>query len=620
MFPPARPQPSRGAPRMPIDAPVDARLTPTEAAAEKARHRRELFVRRAPWLRLLGLEIIVAAVWLHNDLILGTHDPATFTWLWAGVTAYVFVVWAALARWYDGTRRLWMPDVATALDTVVVAVCVYASGGDRSWLFFLLAVRVADQVAMGARRVVLFSHLNVACYLAVLAWVRWVDGRAVAWEAEAVKVFIVYGTQVYFSVAARAADRLRERRDAAVGLARDLIAQLEEKAAQLEAERRRAEEASRAKSEFLSRMSHELRTPLNAILGFAQLQELEGGGGDREGVEQILKAGRHLLSLIDEVLDISRIESGRMAMSIEPVPVQEVVAEVLALVRPLASQRGVRVPAALDVGRDRHVRADRRRLEQVLLNLASNAIKYNRPGGEVRLSFQDCGDGRVCLAVTDTGPGIAAEKMDRLFTPFERLGAEDGEVEGVGIGLALSRGLMEAMGGTLTATSTPGTGSTFVAALPAAESPLAAAEAAGHAPAVDGAGPAIHPSDERLVLYVEDNASNVKLVERVLAQRAGLRLLTAFQGRLGLELARQHRPAVVLLDLHLPDIGGDEVLRLLRDDPETRGIPVVVISADASAGQIERMLAGGARAYLTKPLDVRQFLGVLDEALQEAAA
>jgi len=373
-----------------------------------------------------------------------------------------------------------------------------------------------------------------------------------------------------------------------------------------------AERANQAKSEFLSRMSHEFRTPLNAILGFAQVLELEPLQPKQgESVGYILKAGQHLLGLIDEVLDIARIEAGRLRLSLEPVAVKTVLDEARSLIRPLAEERRIRLQVAASEAGNLYVLADRQRLKQVLLNLLANAVKYNREGGAVTLSTEEAPGNRLRFKVTDTGPGIPPERIERLFTPFERLGAEANSVEGTGLGLALSKSLAEAMGGAIGVESEVGRGSAFWVELPRAEDPEASVvRAAKSAPD----GPALRT--ESAVLYIEDNLSNIKLIEHVLARRPQVRLLTAIQGRLGLDLARDHRPGLILLDLQLPDIPGGDVLRQLREDSRTRDIPVVILSADASPGQIRRHLDAGAREYLTKPIDVRKFLEIVDEVLR----
>ena len=369
-----------------------------------------------------------------------------------------------------------------------------------------------------------------------------------------------------------------------------------------------AERANRAKTEFLSRMSHELRTPLNAVLGFGQLLELEDlSDSQSDAVGHILKAGRHLLSLINEVLDISRVESGDLALSPEPVLAVELIDESVDLIRPLASQRNVQVVVD-HASCSCYMFADRQRAKQIMLNLLSNAVKYNRQHGTVAVS---CESGRtaVRIAVADTGMGIPSERLGLLFTPFERLGAEQSGEEGTGIGLALSRRLAEAMGGTLDVVSLLGRGSTFAVELPRVEGPVERYERLGDC--FRTAGPIEVPA--RTILHIEDNLANLKLVELVLAQRPGTKVVGTMQGRLGLELARQHRPALVLLDLHLPDMFGDELLERLRDDAITASIPVVIVSADATPGHARRLLNAGASGYLTKPIDVAELLRMLDE-------
>lgn len=380
-------------------------------------------------------------------------------------------------------------------------------------------------------------------------------------------------------------------------------------------ERKRAEaeadRANRAKSEFLSRMSHELRTPLNGILGFAQLLAMDALSPEqREAVEHILKGGRHLLTLVNEVLDIARIEAGKLSISLEPVLVREVLQAALDLVRPQAAERGIRLPD--HVGCDRYVTADRQRLQQVLLNLLSNGVKYNRDGGMVGVTCEEAPEGRLRIRVSDTGPGIAPALLARLFTPFDRLGAEQAGIEGTGLGLALSRRLVEAMQGSLSVASEPGVGSTFIVDLALAAAPPATAGAAEAVPA-DSAGPT-----RGTVLYVEDNVANLSLFERILKRRPGVALLSAMQGSQGLELARAHRPDLVVLDVHLPDVSGEEVLARLRADDRTRDIPVVILSADATPGQARRLSRYGIAAYLTKPVDVGEILALLDTTLGSA--
>ncbi|MGH8866799.1 MAG: PAS domain S-box protein [Actinomycetes bacterium] len=370
-----------------------------------------------------------------------------------------------------------------------------------------------------------------------------------------------------------------------------------------------ADAASRAKTVFLSRVSHELRTPLNAVLGFAQLLEMEDLEEDqRESALHIARAGRHLLNLINEVIDIARIEANELTLSLEPVELAEIVNEAVELVRPLGVVEGITL--SVQTERETFVHADRQRLRQVLLNLLANAVKYNRREGMVWVSWETTADGGTVVAVRDTGPGIPTQDLPRLFMPFDRMGAEQTDVEGTGVGLALSLRLAEAMGGTITVDSVLGTGSSFRLTLPPASEPVTAVSAATDDPVEDVS--STRDQARRVVLLVEDNLSNVRLVERILAHRPHWQLVHTVYGRSALDLAHRHHPDLVLLDLHLPDMPGVDVLRGLRGDPLAAECPVYVVSADATAGQ-RRLLRGvGADGYLTKPLDVREFLALLD--------
>ncbi len=408
----------------------------------------------------------------------------------------------------------------------------------------------------------------------------------------------------------------KDGRHSFTGIVRDITERKQVEAALRDA-KDAAERANGAKSEFLSRMSHELRTPLNAILGFGQLLEMDPLEGEqKESVEQILKAGRHLLTLINEVLDIARIEAGRLSMSPEPVKVDELMKETWELIRPLASQRKITMgPGSSLDACGKYVIADRQRLKQVLLNFLSNAVKYNRDAGSLEMACSEPQPGVMRIRVSDTGSGIPADRLPHMFIPFERLGAEESGIEGTGLGLALSKRLVEAMGGKIGVDTKVGIGSTFFVDFAVAEGPVERFERISDALSEEEK-PEEVPAKQRIILYIEDNISNFKLIQRVLSYRPGIGLLAAMQGHIGLELAAQHVPDLILLDLNLPDMHGSEVLEQLHENPKLRNIPVVVISADATPGQIQRLMTQGARAYLTKPLDIRQFLELVDETLK----
>jgi signal transduction histidine kinase/ActR/RegA family two-component response regulator/HPt (histidine-containing phosphotransfer) domain-containing protein len=392
-------------------------------------------------------------------------------------------------------------------------------------------------------------------------------------------------------------------------------ARRESRLAQLEAER-----LNLAKSGFLSRVSHELRTPLNAILGFGQLLERDlVEQGERETLGQMLGAGRHLLAIVDDLIDLSRIEGGELRLSVEPVQIADALAEAKSLISPAATTAAVGVRQR-PVNVDLYVRADRQRLIQVLLNLVSNAVKYNRRGGNVVISAGRNDDEMVRIEVSDTGTGISEEAIARLFTPFERLDAASRGIEGTGLGLALARGLVESMGGTLTLASEEGVGTTVSVELPIASADELATPRPRRADSAMLAGAGVSSSssssEEGLraaisVLYIEDNPSNVRLVEKIFGLSSDLGLHVAREGSSGVALARELHPDLVLLDLHLPDIPGEQVLAALRGDDKLADTPVIIVSADASPAQAKRLIAAGANGYLTKPFDIDQLLAAV---------
>lgn len=379
--------------------------------------------------------------------------------------------------------------------------------------------------------------------------------------------------------------------------------------------REEAESASRAKSEFLSRMSHELRTPLNAILGFAQLLDMDSHSTQRPQVGHILRAGQHLLTLINEVLDIARIEAGRLPLNVEPIALNAVLHEALTLVSPMAADAGIELLPLPPLAADAGVVADHQRLIQVLLNLLSNAIKYNRPGGQVRIAVEIEGT-RARVRVWDTGQGIPLDQLERLFTPFERLNA-DPKVEGTGLGLALSKSLLEMMDGQLTVLSTPGEGCCFTLELPLSrvQDPLAPTRTL--LPVLPSPARAQTHEYQGKVLCIEDNLSSLALIETLLQRRPGVQLLSSMQGQLGLDLARQHAPQLILLDVNLPDLAGLEVLQRLRGSPATAQIPVLMITADVSDLTQRTLREAGATAILTKPMNIPAFLAHLEQHLPE---
>jgi PAS domain S-box-containing protein len=391
---------------------------------------------------------------------------------------------------------------------------------------------------------------------------------------------------------------------------------LQDKNVELERAKIAAEKANLAKSDFLSSMSHELRTPLNAILGFAQLMESDSPPAtpsQKASIDQILHAGWYLLQLINEILDLAQIESGKLSLSPEPVSLAEVVFECRAMIEPQAQKRGINLTfpqfeVPVFVG------ADRTRLKQILINLLSNAIKYNQPGGTVVVECTSSTPERTRINVKDTGAGLSPEKLTQLFQPFNRLGQETSAEEGTGIGLVMSKRVVELMGGAIGVESTVGVGSVFWFELSTAAEPQLAVDRTE--PTAVAQTQVQHGAPLHTLLYVEDNPANLKLVEQLIARRPDMRLLSAVNGSLGIKLARDNQPEVILMDINLPGISGIEALKILREDPATAHIPVVALSANAMQRDIDKGLQAGFFWYLTKPVKVHEFMDVLDAALE----
>lgn len=396
---------------------------------------------------------------------------------------------------------------------------------------------------------------------------------------------------------------------------------LELRVAQRTAELERAKDdalaAGRAKSDFLASMSHEIRTPLNAILGYSQLIGMAPDlpAETKDYAQEIMRAGQHLLALINEVLDLARIEAKQLGLTFKPVPVQSLLADCLGMIKPIANTHGIELINNVGAGEATVVCADYMRLRQVMINLLSNAIKYNRPQGRVTLSSETIGD-RVRLSVIDSGPGIPLDKQGQLFNAFDRIGKETGTVEGTGIGLVISKRLIEAMAGSIGFKSAEGQGSTFWVELPESEAPALPAS-----PVVAPAAPEkVAPqTGRRVVLYVEDNPASLRLMEKVIAQWPGMALLGAPTAEIGVELARAEPPALILMDINLPGMDGYEALAQLKHDPVTSHIPVIALTANAMKNDRERAQAAGFCAVVTKPIDLASLHDTLRNILDQSA-
>jgi NO-binding membrane sensor protein with MHYT domain/CheY-like chemotaxis protein len=550
------------------------------------------------------------------------YDPFLFT-----LSIVIAVVAATVALWLAFGVRNWWQNLAAAT-VMAAAICGMHYTGMAAMIIELTDEPTAKTGLLNT------PLLAVAVAIATLALMC----------LALVSVFI---DRRFEALAEREAARLREanallqvqvnEREAAEARLRDAHQALEERvrartqelataneelqAARLRAEqeKERAEKASNAKSDFLSNMSHELRTPLNSILGFAQLLEFNAkdplSARQAKQVGQIRKSGDHLLTLIDDVLDLSKIEAGRVKLSVEPVEIKSVFEQIRTTLSPMADAAQVTVKIDQD-DTSLMARADRTRLVQVLMNLAGNALKYNRIGGALTLSAQAVSESIVRVMVVDTGHGIPQDRQSELFQPFNRLGAEQGAIEGTGIGLTITQRLVHLMGGEISFTSVTGIGTTFVVDLPRARPSVI--DTTG--PALAGAKSLSGRRNAVSLLYIEDNPSNIELMQGLIEALDGIELLTAATPTHGLSLAGTRRPDVIVLDIDLPEMNGYEVLKRLKANPETAHIPVIALSAAAMPRDVERGRAAGFKHYLTKPIKVREFIAALDGAVDAPLA
>lgn len=584
-------------------------LDPELAARRKAARLKELRTQTVPKLRLVGFGLMLLLIPIHNAFFLGDPSWGIFGRMFGFGVGLALVAWGLLYRFYDlAWRGLTLDDLFLVVDMVMVSLLVYFTGADRSLLFPLYLFRVGDQTHTTFPRAIFFTHLVTAAYLGVIAWAVAVDGHAVSWGQQATKVVLLYATGFYISLTTREAERLRRSLRESIQMTREFSLRLVAQAEELQAAKQGAEDSSRAKSAFLAATSHDLRTPLNAILLYSELlREDAEAAGQEETVQDLKKihsAGQHLLQLLNDLLDLAKVEAGKMSLYLEEVGLPVFLEEVRNLASPLMSQKGNTFRVEIDPALGALV-TDATRLRQILLNLLSNAAKFTEAGTislSVHRAQEPSGEWMVA-EVRDTGIGMSPDQLGRLFQEFTQ--AEDSTTKkfgGTGLGLVLCQRLCGLLGGAIQVDSTLGEGSTFTVRLPWKHPAGPASPAPVHPPR-----PAAAPDQPRKVLIIDDDGTFRAALGRVFHQE-GFDVVEASSGEEGLRLAREVQPSLITLDVVMPGIDGWTVLRTFKSDPDLAAIPVILVTLadDRSQG-----FALGATEYLPKPIEPRRFQDVL---------